>query len=620
MTLSIYNFKLYYPEHGESSSNDGASDSDKAVLAGQKKELLKRLKKRRSDSDTDYEIIVDEDYIDPDRPDEEVKEPIIDPEKPGPQKPVIDDREEEEEKKKDIKSKLVRSLFPRVKDTYKFEKIIKAFTTNKQKSVLDSDGERRQIIVKGTPGSIFSVTIQDSDGCNMLKKEIKNKKMPSSGTFVFLQDFPSIRATGEAFKSKEIYSFKLIVAADVLKRGYDTDDFTLEQLADPVLTITKTTSQTGPALGVSGSDITFTGKANSSGGYGGYGGSSQPTKVYSLTITKNPSDSGGRLYVKSLDFTNNITTNSIIKKVVDCSGDTKPILKNKIELKPLTSKSQINTEGITTIANDLEVGMKFTGKTQFIKTVVANLDKDQKVIDYKCNNTLPVRHRLDTTKGLDLGMKVEGNVLDGTIIKSIDCNTSITLSPPQIIKKGTKLVFKRNVSGFVNKVETNANNRGNAIVVLNKSIIVQDRLVLSFDDNKSSLRGYIHCDESGVDTINLKAFITPNSFGDKNITYTLDLDEIITSKPNATDISKTIKRNTATVINMIAGDPDSNAASKTGSITGKPSNGTISSYNSSTDSFTYTPNKGFTGEDQFKFTMSDGTNSSDEKTAFITIK
>lgn len=587
MILSIYNFKLYYPGHGY----DGRTPSQEG---GQEA--------RETKTDTS----------------DESRDPVVDTasnDSTNGGKTTI----EEDEKNKN-QNKLVSALFPKVKSNYKFEKIIKVFTTDKQKNGLDSDGERRQIIVKGTPGSIFSITIEDSAGCNMLKKEVKNKKIPSSGTFVFLQSFPSIKSEGEAVKTKETYSFKLTVAADVLRQDYNADDFTLEQIADPVLTITKTTSQTGPALTVSGSDITFTGKANGGGSYGGYGGGSQQTKVYSLTITENPSDSAGKLYVKSLDFTNNFTTNSIIKKVVDCSGDTKPTLKNKIELKPLTSKSQTDIEGTTTVTHDLEVGMKFTGKTEHIKTIVANLNKDQEVIDYSCDNTLPVRHRLDNTNDLDVGMQVEGNILDGTIIKSIDCDTSITLSPPQVIKKDTKLVFKRNVSGYVREIETNVNNKGNAVIILSNDIVVQDNLVLSFDDNRSTLRGYIYCDKSGVDSINLKAFITPNLFGDKNITYTLDLDKIITSKPNATDISKTIKRNTATAINMIAGDPDSNAASKTGTITSNPSHGTISSYNSSTDSFTYTPNKGFTGEDQFKFTMSDGTNSSNEKTAFITIK
>ena len=34
----------------------------------------------------------------------------------------------------------------------------------------------------------------------------------------------------------------------------------------------------------------------------------------------------------------------------------------------------------------------------------------------------------------------------------------------------------------------------------------------------------------------------------------------------------------------------------------------------------YTPGDGFTGKDKIKFTLSDGVNTSDEKTIFITVK
>ena len=59
--------------------------------------------------------------------------------------------------------------------------------------------------------------------------------------------------------------------------------------------------------------------------------------------------------------------------------------------------------------------------------------------------------------------------------------------------------------------------------------------------------------------------------------------------------------------------------SKTGTVVRTPSHGTVGSYNSSNDTFTYTPNTGYTGNDLFTFTMSDGENSSEEKTVKITV-
>ena len=95
---------------------------------------------------------------------------------------------------------------------------------------------------------------------------------------------------------------------------------------------------------------------------------------------------------------------------------------------------------------------------------------------------------------------------------------------------------------------------------------------------------------------------------------------MITSKPNAYNQDIIVVKNSkSNVIKMIKHDSDLNASSKTGSVVGGPINGSISSYATSTDSFNYVPNNEFTGEDFFTFTMSDGVNTSDEKTVRITV-
>jgi hypothetical protein len=43
-----------------------------------------------------------------------------------------------------------------------------------------------------------------------------------------------------------------------------------------------------------------------------------------------------------------------------------------------------------------------------------------------------------------------------------------------------------------------------------------------------------------------------------------------------------------------------------------PSNGTLSAYNASSDTFTYTPNPGFVGKDFFTFQMKDDANTLSE--------
>ena len=97
------------------------------------------------------------------------------------------------------------------------------------------------------------------------------------------------------------------------------------------------------------------------------------------------------------------------------------------------------------------------------------------------------------------------------------------------------------------------------------------------------------------------------------------MDKIISIKPNAYNQSVVTAKNTAILINMIKFDTDTNKASKTGTAVRNPSHGSLSAYQASSDSFLYTPNNNFTGSDSFTFTMSDGTNTSDEKTVLIEV-
>ena len=78
-------------------------------------------------------------------------------------------------------------------------------------------------------------------------------------------------------------------------------------------------------------------------------------------------------------------------------------------------------------------------------------------------------------------------------------------------------------------------------------------------------------------------------------------------------------KNTAVIINMIKFDTDTNRTSKTGTVVRPPSHGTVSAYNTTDDAFAYLPNNNFVGSDSFTFTMSDGTNTSDEKTVLIEV-
>ena len=186
-------------------------------------------------------------------------------------------------------------------------------------SIIQESGESKKIKIQGTPDSIFSLTIKDSTDCSILKEDIENVVIPSNGIYEFDQTFPSIFAGASGrrtSRSKEIYTIKLTPAANVSIEGID-NEVLIHQYANPVVTITKTTSQTGPAISVSGSDITKTGSAGvSSRSIQGYSSTSS-----TWTITADSEDSG-TWYVKNTDINNAFETNTVIKKKIDRCGET----------------------------------------------------------------------------------------------------------------------------------------------------------------------------------------------------------------------------------------------------------------------------------------------------------
>tara|TARA_R100000084_G_scaffold47916_1_gene19803 strand:- start:1850 stop:3625 length:1776 start_codon:yes stop_codon:yes gene_type:complete len=488
---------------------------------------------------------------------------------------------------------------------------------------IDPKGERKRINIFGTAGAIFSLTVKDSSGCNILREKVENVSIPESGRYIIVQDFPSIISDGSFTKTKETYSIEITPAADVYLNS--VTKMLIEQIADPVITVTKTTSQTSPALSIASvDDLEITGPARSK--------NNRAASVYTLTVTENPEDSAGKLYVKSTNFNDNISSNTLIKKLVNRGGDDVKGSTNTYTLDHLTTRTTStieNSDGArirnadgsftenTNTTHELINGMTAYAKVVYDREFVANLDENNNVLDGNCQ-TIPTRIKINNTNDLFAGMHVYGDVESGTILASVDCDKTITIIPGQIIKNNTTLRFEKRYYNSVSEVLTNNNSRQQAEIRLMANEDIPNGTEVEFDNDKNQITGVVRFDTSGADQIVLKAHVKPIKFGDANVTYTLNLDNLITSKPNAYNKSVSTKKNTAVTINMIENDYDANRASKTGTVVKKPTNGLVGDYVTSTDSFTYTPNPGFTGEDIFTFTMSDGTNSSDEKK--VTIK
>ena len=486
-------------------------------------------------------------------------------------------------------------------------KSILQFTTNKKNNFkLEAKGEKREIIIVGTPGAVFTLTIKDSSNCSILRDKLENVKIPVKGRYTFIQDFPAITSEGRAVKTEEVYTLEIKPAADVAIVTEKT--FTLTQIADPVITLTNETSVTSPcALSVSGADITLTGRANS--------GRSNISKTYTLTVTEGEGTTGGKLYYTGDIFNNNVSSNTTIKKLINRDGETG--FTTTLFLNNVTTRTTSTIEGEDETTSDLTPGMSMFAEIVKNKTVVGNLNEDNEIIDYDTCKTLPTRLKLSDTNDLFVGMVISGEILQNTYIESIDCDKNITIAPRQVVRPNSTIRFTKKYNGAVSFFENTSRNKSK--VILSRPVDIPDGTEIEFDDNKNRIFAVSRVTGSGTDTVTLTNFIRPIRFGSRNVTLTLDLDKLVTSKPNAYNIKTTTKINTAVVINMIKHDRDANASSKTGTIVENPKNGTVSSYATSTDSFTYTPADGFTGEDSFTFTMSDGTNSSDEKTVIIKV-
>ena len=482
-------------------------------------------------------------------------------------------------------------------------------------NAINPNGENRAIIIQGSPNTQFSLTLNDSSGCSILRNKIEWISIPANGKYIIKQQYPSITVDGNAFKKQETYTLTLTpeaaVGGPIIK--------VLTQTADITVKITKATSQSGPALTVGGGIKELSGPANTIVEY-------NPPKTYTLTITGSDTGTAESLYVKNAQVSRNITSNNTVKKTIDRGGETGST--RNLTLKPLTTRRvNTNISGDITqgdddyiISGDLEVNMVLYAKVEHTKTVKANLNKDGDVLDYLKCNTYTNKFQLDNTHDLTTGMSVvsDGVVL-GTYISSIDCDKNITLTPKQIIKTDTTIKFKQEWRTTIKEIKSNIDSKGNACITVTNPINIPDGTEVEFTDPNSSILTTSAHANSGSDSITLTTNIHAINFGEIDAQYSIDLDEMITSKPNAYNQKVTVTGDKATAIRMLPFDKDLNAATKTGTVVNTPKHGSVASYDASNDYFVYTSNTGFVGEDLFTFTMSDGVNTSDEKTIRITV-
>ena len=481
---------------------------------------------------------------------------------------------------------------------YNMAKVINSLNIRNFNTFLNPNGESRRITITGDEKATFSLTIKDSDGDSILYEELDVVSIPSGGVYVFNQKFPKLKDQ----YTFDYYDINITPTADVslsksithsaTRLSLSKPDLRIYQYKNQTVTLTNTTSQTGPALSVSGSDVTKTGKAGVySENIPGY-----TSSTYTLTITENPSTSGN-FYIKGNPrFNDNINSSTTFKKVLKRS-DKLGTDASDISLDFNTSKSEADREGKTVTVSDIAPGMTAYGKVSYTKTVQSSVDATNR-------DELTSIFKLTDNHDLFVGMTVtgssDGEYIETTLVALYEgFKDSVTLESKYTIRKGTVLTFTYEQRTLVSEV-VNQNR-----VILDAATPLPSTTALTFDDDETIISGIMSWTGSGTNTIVLTITLDVIRFGKKDVTYTLDLDNFIVRKPNVYNQFVEVVKETAETIDMLKFDTDSDTQEKVPAIVTNPKHGTLSAYDTDTNTFTYTPFDGFTGEDSFVFTLSD---------------
>ena len=492
-------------------------------------------------------------------------------------------------------------------------------TSHKGKKIVKAIGETVIIRINGLNNPMFTLTIKDSDGQSILNKKIENVSLSESGEYLLYQDFPAIGGD----KTHEIYDLTIIPSADTkyyyrdARYESNTINAKIYQFKVPTLTLTKGTCSDCGTHSISGADITMSHEALSE-------DNNFTHLTHTFTVTRS---SGNELYYikNDVNMDDCIVRSDVIKKIINRSEDI--FDSSPIRTFPIKDKATaIGTEspGFTpSYSGDVKVGMKFKGTIQKTKTImkIIELDENGEVcVNY--SKTKPVKtnkFEVENTNDLFVGMNVEINNFR-THLTSVDCEKGITLADEGILHLGDTLTFTYESHGRV--IQVGAMSSDGVVITLNREVQFPRGTELSFTNSKEAvLEGIMSVDQEGGNTMTITTKISSAIFGQEDVTFTIEPDLFITTKPPAQDMYITVRRNSGeNYINIINRYFNINDGSKTVSIVSGPTSGVVADKGRGAGYRTYEPNANFTGRDKVKYTISDGVTTSDEKTIYITVK
>ena len=491
-------------------------------------------------------------------------------------------------------------------------------TINKHKdkprnTTIPANGGFIKIQIVGRNKPTFTLSIKDSSGCSVFEKDLKN--ITVNGTYTLNQPIPAI--TGES----EIYDVQLTPSADTVYYGGGSIrsnrpisgiiNMKIYQYKKPTYIFkASTTAHSNTTVG--NSVVTF-------------GSDGKPT-THVTTISR---DGGSNLFFikKPPVFSDLVSSGSIIKKAIirqDSSNTPNPEMLVRGKGHVSGSPPRVIYQG------DVTVGMSFEVRITKTKTVIDSFDLDtskEPCDDCDEMNIFTNKFKIDTVDGIFDGMMVTGKDYSGkdflTELISVE-DRYITLASTLAIHKDTVLTFDHYENGSVEDVKENS---GDQLLQLDTVTRAPNNTDVTFKKYKAfPINGTISIAGAGSSVMTITTIIDEAALGNEDITFTLNVDDIVSIKPIAQDQYINIPKTTPTTskgtyINLLAYSFGRVVYSAVGAVVIEdPKRGVIR------EPITgglaeYTPNIDFVGKDKITFVVTDINDvQSDIHTIFITIK
>ena len=487
--------------------------------------------------------------------------------------------------------------------------------TSGNKVVFHKNGDTFRIKITGVNNPMFTFSLKDSSGCDVLREKYKN--VICKGTFDLSHAIPAL-PSGVA---KETYDFTMLPAADTkyqfsagTKPTSETVNIKIYQYKDAVFTfsvISSTLASASTARSAGGSALessAFSGSVSS--------------KTHTTTITH----ANRNLYVKNPipAFNEVVVKSNVIKRFIikDDNLDTSETNNIKVIARP-----EHNASDVAIYQGDLQENMLFNASITKTKTIRKSIDLDihkEPCDDCPETDIFTNKFEIDNTNDIFEGMRVTGKNSIGakfyTRLQSVDCGKSITLANSQIILKNTDLTFDYVVNGNILTIEDCSEGE---LLYVTPAVQLPHGSEIKFENgNFSNINGSIKSDKNGAKSVVITTTIDEIVYGQEDVTFTLDINDLVTFKPNIRDQYLTFGKNsTANSVDFTRDSIDLTQDNQTVTINKQPSNGTLSLTGKV---YTYAPNHNFTGKDRLDFILvdpnGDDAQSSDQKSIFITVK